>query len=300
MGLSLHPCKVTMPPERKDCATVLDFLIAHFTRVDESLWRQRMAEGKIHWEDKTLITEHDAYVSQGRVFYYREVEQEPVIPFEEEILYQDDEILVVCKPHFLPVTPAGIYVQECLLNRLRKRTGIQTLAPMHRIDRETVGIVLFSVNSDNRHLYHGLFSHPGSIQKTYRAFARVEGQEKPQPGQRWTIENRIVDGTPWFRMTTAKGEINARSEITCLKVREDRALFELSPLTGKTHQLRLHMSDLGYPLVNDRLYPELQPKSLDNFEAPLQLQAYRLAFTDPMTNEQRCFKSKRELNGWEM
>ena len=296
MGISLHPCKVTMPPERTDCATVLDFLIRRFSKVDETIWRQRVAEGKVHWEDKTPVTAEDAYVPHARIFYYREVEQEPAIPFQESILYQDDEILVACKPHFLPVTPKGIYVEECLLNRLQKRTGIETLAPMHRIDRETAGVVLFSVNPKTRHLYHKLFLEDGLICKTYRAVGRITTGDAPEAGQAWRIENRMVPAEQWFRMTAEPGDINARSTIQCIEAGDGTALFELSPLTGKTHQLRLHMSDLGFPLMNDRLYPELQPKSPDDFEQPLQLLAYKLAFTDPVTGVKHSFTSARKLD----
>ena len=173
MGISLHPCKVTMPPERTDCKTVLEFLASRFPQVSYELWKARMAEGKVHWKDKTPIHKDDLYAPYKRVFYYREVVQEPEIPFQEGILYQDKEILVACKPHFLPVTPSGVYVQQCLLNRLRVSTGIETLAPMHRIDRETAGIVLFSVNPETRHLYHSLFVGHGQICKSYLALGRV-------------------------------------------------------------------------------------------------------------------------------
>ena len=295
MGISLHPCKVTMPPERTDCATVLDFLIARFPRVGEQIWRQRIADEKVHWDDGTPVKELDDYAPHKRVFYYREVEQEARIPFEEQILYQDEEILVACKPHFLPVTPKGKYVQECLLNRLRQSTGLETLAPMHRIDRETAGLVLFSVNPETRHLYHKLFKGHGLIHKTYLAYGRVNGGSQPQIGQEWIIENRMDVGEPWFRMTTVPGTANTRSEIRCLNVETGKALFELKPVTGKTHQLRVHMSGFGYPLVNDRLYPDLQPQAPDDFAAPLQLMAYRLEFVDPVTGRQHCFISPRQL-----
>ncbi len=299
MGISLHPCKVTMPPERTDCDTVLDFLIAQFPRIASDVWLARMQEGKVHWEDRSPVNATDVYVPHKRIFYYREVEQEPVIPFTEEIIYQDEHILVACKPHFLPVTPGGIYVEECLLNRLRKSTGIETLAPMHRIDRETAGLVLFSINPVNHGLYHGLFLEDGLIRKTYRAVGRltcVEGAPGPEPGQQWRVENRIETGTPWFRMAITTGVANARSVIRCLSVGEQHALFELQPLSGKTHQLRLHLTSLGWPIANDRLYPELQPKSPDNFTSPLQLQAWKLSFTDPVTGLEHNFTSPRTLS----
>ena len=297
MGVSLHPCKVTMPADRNDCATVLDFLIARFHRVDAEIWRQRVADGKVHWHDKTPVAADDIYAPRQRIYYYREVEQEAEIPFQEDIIYQDDEILVACKPHFLPVIPRGKYVEQCLLNRLRQRTGIQTLAPMHRIDRETAGIVLFSVNPETRHLYHALFRETNNIRKTYRAVAWLNGAVKPEVGQRWSVCNRMEQGAPWFRMKISQGgDVNARSEINCLAIRGDKGLFELTPVTGKTHQLRVHMSSLGYPLVNDRLYPELQPEAADDFSSPLQLQALRMEFTDPLTSQLRRFDSSRKLD----
>jgi len=296
MGISQHPCKVTMPPDRKDCATVLDFLIARFARIDADIWRQRIADGKVHWLDKTPVTAGDRYAPNQQVFYYREVEQEAVIPFQEEIIYQDDEILVACKPHFLPVTPTGKYVEQCLLNRLRQRTGIQTLAPMHRIDRETAGIVLFSVNPENRDLYHALFRETKNIHKTYRAVGWIKQADAPEVGQHWSIKNRLEQGEPWFRMTSVEGDINARSEITCLAVDKDKVLFELQPITGKTHQLRVHMNDLGYPLVNDQFYPSVQPENSDDFDKPLQLLAWRMEFIDPVTSQPRMFESRRALD----
>lgn len=296
MGISQHPCKVTMPPDRKDCATVLDFLIARFARIDAEIWRQRIAAGKVHWLDKTPVALDDQYAPNQPVFYYREVEREAVIPFQETIIYQDDEILVACKPHFLPVTPTGKYVEQCLLNRLRQRTGIQTLAPMHRIDRETAGIVLFSVNPENRPLYHALFRETKNIQKTYRAVGRVKPADKLTQGQHWLVHNRLEQGEPWFRMKATGGEINARSEITCLAVDGDKALFELKPITGKTHQLRVHMNDLGYPLLNDQFYPDVQPESSDDFNKPLQLLAWRMEFIDPVTSQLQFFESSRMLD----
>ena len=223
--------------------------------------------------------------------YFRETENEPVIPFAEQTLFQDDEILVACKPHFLPVIPGGRYVEECLLNRLRNRTGMADLAPLHRLDRETAGIVIFSVNPNTRGLYHELFMH-GKVEKTYRALAEVN---QPPRENQWTVENRIVRGEPRFRMKTVAGIANARSHIQLLEVKGNRGLFSLQPVTGKTHQLRLHMSGLGFKIINDRVYPDLQPERDDDFGQPLQLLAKRVRFHDPVSGQDREFRSGREL-----
>ena len=291
MGISKFPSIVTMPPAERPYPSILTFLRTRFPSVPTEIWEKRIAEGKVLDEQSAAITLETGYTPNKRIFYFREVETEKAIPFSENILFQDDEILVACKPHFLPVTPGGRYVDECLLNRLRSSTGIQDLAPLHRIDRETAGIVLFSVSKKTRGLYSQLFLH-GSVEKTYQALsAHVPLGDKTA----WIVEDRIERGEPWFRMKTAPGTVNARSMITLVEVKENRARFILRPISGKTHQLRIHMSGLGFSILNDRYYPELQPESEDNFNTPLQLVAKMVRFQDPVTGENREFVSEREL-----
>ena len=202
--------------------------------------------------------------------------------------------MVAYKPHFLAVIPGGIYVNECLQNRLRRNTGIATLQALHRLDRVTAGLVLFSVNPDTRHRYHHLFE-TRQIHKTYQAIARISGGET-LIGQEWEIENRIERSKPRFCMRVSEGEANSHSVIRCLQQTTEKALFELNPVTGKTHQLRVHMQALGWPILNDKYYPQLQPLSADNYSAPLQLLAKELTFIDPVTQNPRHFRCDRSLS----
>ncbi|BDM63015.1 RNA pseudouridylate synthase [Shewanella sp. NFH-SH190041] len=286
-----QPSYVVLPRDITDKSTVLSFLISHFDRIAAEVWHQRVADGKVHWQDGSLIDASTLYRPTARVYYYREVVAETKIPFTEQILYQDDEILLVYKPHFLPVTPSGNYVNECLVHRLRLRTGIEKLTPAHRLDRETAGVMLFSVNPATRHHYHDLFKSK-HITKQYQALARLTPAlaDAARHGSltlplRWTVKNRMKPAVPSFLMQIVEGEANTHSEIALLAVSGDMGLFQLSPITGKTHQLRVHMQSLGMPLWNDRFYPELQPKAADDFSRPLQLLAYRLCFTDPVTGK---------------
>ena len=206
------------------------------------------------------------------ITYYREVASEPVVPFAEGIIYHDEHILIADKPHFLPVTPTGPYVNECLLARLQSRTGLHQLSPIHRLDLETAGLVLFVVKPELRHLYHRLFAEE-RVEKEYLAVARVPDDITQHE---WLVENRLVAGEPWFRMKIVKGEPNARTQITLLEQRDGFGLFRLLPRSGKKHQLRVHMASLGFPILNDGFYPDAPPAPAWDYERPLQLLARRL------------------------
>lgn len=293
MSISKYPSKLSLPQINPGVTTVLEYLISRFPDVDPALWRQRVAAGKVHWHDGTLISATCAYQPQQRVYYYREVESEPLIPFTEKILFQDEHILLAYKPHFLPVTPGGIYVNECLQHRLRDRTGLDELQALHRLDRATAGLVLFSLNPHTRQHYHDLFKNR-LMHKTYQAIAQlaVDGN---LAGREWRVENRMEPSAIRFRMQIVAGAANSCSVIRCIEQRGDRALFELQPLTGKTHQLRVHMQSLQFPLLNDRYYPVLQDEAADDYARPLQLLAKALRFTDPLSGAERVFDCDEEL-----
>ena len=292
MSISKTPSVVTLPEAEKPYPSILDFFIRVFPGISRETWARRITEGKVLDDNGSPIAANTEYVPAKRLFYFREVENEPVVPFAETILFQNDEILVADKPHFLPVIPGGRFVNECLLNRLRARTGIADLTPLHRIDRETAGIVVFSVNRKTRGLYHALFMQ-GKVAKTYLALAEFL---LPPQASRWVIENRIVRAEPRFKMKIVPGIVNARSTIQLLDTRENRGLFQLSPVTGKTHQLRLHLSTLGFRILNDRVYPELLAQREDDFSNPLQLLAKQVRFQDPVTGRGMEFASGRELH----
>lgn len=291
MGIARHPSVVTLPAAEPPYPTILEFLACTFPHVSPGEWTERLRRGKVLDDHGLAISAQTAYVPGTRIFYFREVPNEPVIPFAERIVFRDHEVLVADKPHFLPVTPGGDFVEECLLNRLLKRTGIAGLVPMHRLDRETAGLVLFSVNRQTRGLYHHLFAH-GEVEKSYQALARLDRVPRERE---WTVQNRIERGEPRFRMQVVPGVPNARSVIHLVRATASRGRFGLHPLTGKTHQLRLHMSGLGFPIFNDRVYPTLLPESADDFDRPLQLIAKRLCFRDPVSGRIMEFESECEL-----
>jgi tRNA pseudouridine32 synthase/23S rRNA pseudouridine746 synthase len=282
-----------MPPAERPDISILDFLTARFPHIGRDTWEARLRDGKISDETGAPVSASTPYQPCRRLFYHREVPDEREIPFIEEIVFQNDHLLVACKPHFLPVTPSGQYVNECLLYRLRKRTGNSDLVAVNRLDRETAGLVLFSANPETRARYYELFKN-GAVRKVYEA---VAGLPRSPDKREWLIESRIEDGEPWFRSRNAPGPVNARTRIRLVEIRGDRGLFELEPFTGKHHQLRLHMALLGCPIENDPYYPELEPEPKKGFDAPLQLLARDLSFKDPVSGADLAFRSGRRLSG---
>ncbi|MBD3305408.1 pseudouridine synthase [candidate division KSB3 bacterium] len=286
-----QPSYVTLPPCDPPYPSVVEFLQRRFPKIGRKVWQARLDAGKITDDSGRTITPDTPYRPHLRLRYYREVEREPDIPFTERRLFQSEHLLVACKPHFLPVTPAGPYVNHCLLYRLQAATGIEELAPLHRIDRETAGIVLFSVNKATRGIYHKLFS-AGKVTKLYEAVAVLPPKLNRQ---NWLIKNRIVRGNPWFRVTQEPGPVNAITRIRLIERTAQHGYFRLLPLTGKQHQLRFHLTLLGCQILNDRYYPVLQPKRPDDFSHPLQLLAKVVQFRDPLTHQPMTFRSTRTL-----
>lgn len=292
MSRAPQPSFVTLPGHSPESpATLFDYLLRRFPKVEPSVWRGRIERGLVRLEE-VPITLDTPFIPRARISYYREVESEPELPSEEAILFEDDHVVVADKPPFQPVTPSGPWVNSCLLYRLRQRTRRKNLAPAHRLDLETAGLVLFSRRPEHRAAYTGLFAK-GEVRKVYKSLAHVD---EPPGRRRWQVESRIEQGEPWFRMREVPGLLNARSVIELLDWKDGVGLFELKPETGKTHQLRLHLASLGFPIVNDRLYPELQPKSARDLEEPLRLLASELHFRDPVTGEERSFESRQRLD----
>lgn len=270
-----------------------DFLAERLPVVKPDQWRQRMAQGRVLDETGQALPPDAAYRPGTRVYYYRELDAEPVIPFEEAIVYQDAHLLVADKPHFLPVTPGGRYVQQTLLVRLKRRTGIETLTPLHRLDRETAGLVLFSIRPQDRGAYQALFRDK-AVDKHYEAVAPLR-PELPLPA---VYRSRMAPDERFFRQQEVPGEANSETHIELLQARGGLGLYRLSPVTGRMHQLRVHMNALGCPIVGDLFYPEVvhgPDAAAEDHTRPLQLLARGIAFTDPVTGIQRRFESQRSL-----
>ncbi|MEL7940865.1 pseudouridine synthase [Pseudomonas delhiensis] len=275
-------------------STVLDCLCARFPAIPRETWLQRLARGRVLDAEGRALDATTPYREGLRVHYFREVEAETPIPFEERILHVDEHLVVADKPHFLPVTPSGQYVEQTLLARLARRLDNPLLVPLHRIDRPTAGLVLFSANPASRAAYQALFRER-RMHKRYEAIA----PPLPQLEFPHVRRSRLVDGEPFILMREAEGAVNSETRIEVLERREHWWRYALYPVSGKRHQLRVHMAALGAALRNDPLYPQLLPEEQrrsDDYSRPLQLLARHLAFNDPLTGRPRQFDSQLQLD----
>jgi len=287
-----RPSTLHLPPG--DWHTVLDCLCQRFPAIDRATWLDRMARGRVLDADMQPIDAAHPYQAGLRIHYFREVPDEKPVPFEESILYVDEHLLVADKPHFLPVMPAGEYVNETLLARLSKRLGNPHLVPIHRIDRLTAGLVLFSSNPETRGQYQALFRQR-QIDKRYEAICpALPALEFPR-----SELLHMVEGEPFFLMKRGDGAPNSETRIEVLEQRGAFWRYALYPVTGRKHQLRLQMASLGAGICNDPFYPELLERARrdqDDYARPLKLLARGLRFRDPLSGELREFESRLQLD----
>jgi tRNA pseudouridine32 synthase/23S rRNA pseudouridine746 synthase len=286
--------RVFLPADQSH-PNLLQFFINQFPHIEVKEWEDRFAQGLVLNDEGQALRASEAYQPNTHLIYFRRLAREPEIPFEEEIIFQDEHILVADKPHFLPVTPSGLYLHQTLLNRLKKKTGIQTLSPIHRIDRDTAGLVIFSIKPHERAQYQNLF-RDRVVKKVYEAIAPYSEELATQLPM--TYQSRLEESEHFLQMMEVQGESNTDTLIELVAQNKPWTKYRLTPGSGKKHQLRCHLNALGIPIKDDQIYPILTPyQEYDiDLSRPLQLLAKEVSFLDPITKITRSFMSKRVLD----
>jgi tRNA pseudouridine32 synthase/23S rRNA pseudouridine746 synthase len=287
------PSSVALPPG--PWPTLLDFLVARFPALSAAEWRARIEAGDVVDGGGRSISAAQAYAPHGKLHYYRQVQDEPAAAAPCTVLFEDELLVVADKPPFLPVTPSGRYLQQTLLVRLRRQLGVPALTPLHRIDRETAGVVLFAKQPATCGSYEALFA-ARQVAKQYEAIAPASTTLRFPI----TRTSPLADAEHFMQMrevpASHPGARAARTVIELLETQGPWARYRLHPLTGRRHQLRVHMAGLGLPILGDRIYPTLQPVDTDDPRNPLRLLAQRISFQDPVTGQARSFASARSLS----
>ena len=310
------PSKVGIPANTVSSA--IDFLTQRFPNIHRQVWLQRLEAGEVLNAQGQSISPEQGLSGESHLIYFRHIEEEPTLPFQAHIVYHDAYLVVADKPHFMPVTPTGKYVQQSLLVQLKQQLNLPQLSPLHRIDRETSGLVLFSVRPQDRNAYQELF-RLRQVEKSYEAIAGIPESSPLKPQFPRIHKSMMVEDTQFFRMReltvnerTEINSYNSETWIDCVERLDDArscaqsvrsakgslARYVLKPVTGQRHQLRVHMNALGLPILGDAFYPAVkrQANEPDNFNSPLQLLAKSIKLTDPVTGAQRSFESQQSLS----
>lgn len=242
--------------------------------------------GEVVTADGTVVTAGTVLQPNACVYMYRDLPDEIPVPFDVPVLHRDEALVVVDKPHFLATMPRGAHVAETVLVRMRRTLDLPELSPAHRLDRLTAGVLLLTTRAEVRGAYQTMFAR-GEVEKTYLARAGVDSALTFP----LTVRSRILKERSRLQAYEAPGEPNAETEVEHL----GDGLYRLTPRTGRTHQLRVHMASLGLPIHGDPLYPEVLDVPPGDFSTPLRLLAQRVAFDDPLTGVRREFVSRRTV-----
>ncbi|MEU8753146.1 RluA family pseudouridine synthase [Streptomyces chartreusis] len=288
----VDPVRVRLPAV-DTWATVRDHLVARLAARSEVI-DSMLDDGRIVDVEGRPVSRDTAYMPGMFVWFHRELPDEEHVPFPVDVVYRDEHLVVADKPHFLATTPRGSHVTETALARLRRQLEIPALGAAHRLDRLTAGLVLFTVRPEERGAYQTLF-RDRKVAKEYEAVAAYD----PALDLPRTVRSRILKERGVLAAREPDGDPNAETRVELLEHRDGRARYRLTPRTGQTHQLRVHMSTLGVPILGDPLYPVVtDPVEADDFRRPLQLLARVLEFTDPITGRDHRLVSRRVLQAW--
>ncbi|MCR2826762.1 pseudouridine synthase [Microbacterium sp. zg.Y909] len=290
-------------PSTGPWATIADYVLERFEHIDRQVLHDRIDRGDVVDARGAAVRRDTPLGATEFIWYHREPPAvERIVPFDEEILHIDDDLVVIDKPHFLPTTPGGRFLNHTALVRMRRRLDNPDLVPIHRLDRATAGVLMFSARPATRGAYQSMFERR-EVQKVYEAVSALP------PG-----------GLPAFPLVH-RSHIEKFRDNLCVQTRPDRepnaeTLIELvgtgtstgghagvevvhtrlRPRTGRMHQLRVHLAQLGLGILGDRYYPELLPETpQDDPDRPMQLLATHLRFTDPLTGRPRAFTTRRRL-----
>ncbi|QYF91439.1 RluA family pseudouridine synthase [Arthrobacter sp. PAMC25284] len=291
-------------PDEGPWGTAMDYMMHRWGHIDPQGIEDRFDAGEIVGETGIALDRTTPLRDHTFIWYYRTLPPETRIPVELSILHQDEHLLVVDKPHFLPTTPGGTYIQESALVRLRNQLELPDLIPMHRLDRMTAGILLLSTNPETRGKYQVLFEKR-QVRKEYECVsAALPAPGHPAVGLPIVVRNRMTKSRSYLLAEVIDGEPNAETRIELLRTLDGgastggrrRALYRLEPHSGKTHQLRVHMASLGLGIVNDAFYPDLLDKAPDDYTKPLQLLARGIRFVDPISRQPVEYRSRLRLS----
>ncbi|NLE97874.1 MAG: pseudouridylate synthase [Propionibacterium sp.] len=270
--------------------TMRDFLLEKLGPAGSEAVDRMLERGDFVDAEGRPWTGREIYRPHTFVWFHRELRDEAPVPGELTVIHRDERIVVFDKPHFLSTIPRGRHVVESAVVRGRRQLDLPELSAAHRLDRGTAGVLLMTTEQRWRAAYHSIFREPTTT-KVYEAMAPVDpGLEFPR-----RVSSHLVKEVGVLQAERLDREPNAHTDIELVEEHDGWGRYEVRPITGKTHQIRMHFLELGIPLLNDPLYPEVVRTPIDDFSSPLGLVAVELGFVDPVDGSERRFLAPRRL-----
>ena len=268
--------------------TVLDYYTQRYRHSSSALWQSRIEQGQVLLDGQRVSAQTVLKTGQA-LSYYRLPWQEPTVPLKFNVLYEDEDLWAIAKPAGLPVLPGGGFLEHTILHQMRSRYPTAVPVPVHRLGRGTSGVMLLAKSHLARsHLSRQLRDR--SMQKIYRALI---GPTTPEqlPAQ-FTCKHPIGKlsypplGYLYAHTMTGKA---SHSEGTVVQRGPASTLVEIAILTGRPHQIRIHLAAVGYPLLGDPLYvaggiPAASGSAMPG-DCGYHLHAHRLRFIHPHTGK---------------
>jgi 23S rRNA pseudouridine1911/1915/1917 synthase len=287
--------------EHKSSQTLLEFLAKRFPYHSPDEWRERIQEGKIQ-VNGLVPSEGQPLRAGDEVAYTTQAWEEPEVNPHYRVVHEDGVLLLLSKPAPLPVHAIGAYFENTLMHLLRRdRTEAQDYHLVHRLDSETSGLLLLAKDKKTLKAMQKQWES-GEVRKTYRAI--VFGSFEPRQ-RRVDLPIGPLKGSR-IRMKLGVNQEDSRDSVTdfaCLEIKGGFSLLDIKPMTGRTHQIRVHLENTGYPIVGDKLYSGDEETFLHFIDEgwdewlkekvllPRQaLHAFRLEFNHPETGERMIFE----------
>ncbi|MDX1967273.1 MAG: sulfurtransferase [Planctomycetaceae bacterium] len=277
-------------PLRLDGVEVLDFLDAMKTHLSRDEWTQACRDGRLICRGEQVRPGRVVRAGE-RLLHTAPAECEPDVAADIRILAEDDAVVVVHKPAPLPMHPCGRFHRNTLSHILSEVFAPWQLRPVHRLDADTSGVVVFAKTRDVARRLQIQFESR-AIRKTY--LARVHGS----PTEMVFESHAAIAAEPGpngVRVLDESGLAAATRFRVLQRDSDGTTLLEVEPLTGRTNQIRIHLWGLGHPIQGDPVYghhsPQASAKTLAAGDHPLCLHAAALQFLHPLTGDEVTYEA---------